>query len=118
MVGMSEPTRRLFVDAEPTVPEFVNELVSRQADAEFARREAEARAAVVAKVRAEIDAAFGDDRTSYFAGDYITDDDLQALAAAAVDVFIDLLRNPPTRVTHADGHVEIRWPEEEVPDEH
>jgi hypothetical protein len=112
-----------FVDAEPTMPEFVNELASRQADADFARREAQAQAAVVVKVRevfnvhvftpygrcavdpADCGFEFGIDDWDAWA-DHVSE--------IAVGVFVDMLRNPPTRITHADGHTEIRWPEGEA----
>lgn len=132
MAGKPAPTtpefaRKLtdrFVDAEPTVPEFVNELVRRQADADFALRESQSRAAIVAKV---CEALWTDleRQAEEPMGPYVDREmgmvdasgaslNMGTLAAAAVDVFIELLRNPPTRVTHADGHVEIRWPEEEA----
>lgn len=109
------------VDAEPTIPEFVNELVRRQADADFARRESQARAALVAKVcealwtdlERQADEPMGPyvDREMGMVDASGASLNMGTLAAAAVDVFVELLRNPPTRVTHADGHTEIRWPD-------
>lgn len=74
----------------------------RQTDAEMARREAEARAVLTAKVREAI--------AEVFYGDVAWCDDIGASAEKAVDVFIDYLRNPPVRETQPDGTETVRWP--------
>jgi hypothetical protein len=106
------------VDAEPTVPEFVNEFVRVQADAEFTKREAEPRAAIVARVREALWSSIESQATwGYVSRDRGIIDvgmadglDMTVVAEAAVEVFVELLRNPPTREIHPDGTETIRWP--------
>lgn len=88
-------------DDATTPPAFVEEAARRQADAEFAKREADARAAVFAKVfDAMCEVPFVD----------YGDPDTQGMAEAAVTVFVELRRSPPTREIHPDGAETIRWP--------
>jgi hypothetical protein len=80
-----------------------NAIVERQARAEFEQREDRARAAVVAKVRDAMKAR--KDATAWW-----DETELDDLAEAAVDVFVELLRDPPTVEHHPDGTEIIRWP--------
>lgn len=72
----------------------------RQAD--MTRREAEARVALTDRVADAIATAL-DTKGLELSSPH-------SLAVAAVDVFIDYLRNPPVREIQPDGTETVRWP--------
>jgi hypothetical protein len=88
----------------------VGELVRRQMDADFARAEVAARAAVVAKVREAVQSAVENGQYGDASG-HLGGEGFEAIADAAVEVFVGMLKNPPSFVTYPDGHTEIEWPE-------
>jgi hypothetical protein len=85
------------------VHEAIMEEAKRRHTAEIKQQEDAAREALTARVSAAMEAA--DDKDLLVDWDCMADEtvvDWTALAAAAVDVFIDYLRNPPVREIPSD----------------
>lgn len=92
------------------VHEAIMEEAKRRHEAEVQTQEAAARTQLVAKVYDALDDAVMDPNNHCGDADgHLGHNGYQAMAEAAVDVFIDYLRNPPVRVTDSDGTQEIRW---------
>lgn len=96
----------------PPMMPGVEEIVRHYIDAEHQRREAAARAAVVAKVREAVESAVNNGEYGDASG-HLGGEGFEAIAAAAAEVFVGMVKNPPAFVTYPDGHTEIEWPEEE-----
>lgn len=79
------------------VPEAFTARVEQQFRAEVGRREAEARAVLTERVRAALQEAAGAPMLWEYLDDEETHAKVEGLADAAVDVFVEWLRNPPGR---------------------
>lgn len=97
-------------EPDPTTADVHDAILAeakRQHEADFAKREAFAREALTARLRERITAHLeghrGIDRT-------MADHVYSSAADAALEVFMEFLRDPPTMEHHADGHTEVRWP--------
>jgi hypothetical protein len=92
----------------------VNAIVERQVRARAEQREARAREWLTARVREKIalsqEGHLGIDRRFPNA----VEDALDVSANAAVEVFLEFLRNPPVREHHPDGTETVRWPGDET----
>ncbi|MBJ7383083.1 MAG: hypothetical protein JHC55_01165 [Mycolicibacterium sp.] len=84
-------------------------------DAEVAREDAIAREALAARLRQQFKLALTGHRgIVHGPGKNAIADHLYKTAAdVAVDVFLEVLRNPPTMVHHHDGETTVRWPDED-----
>lgn len=99
----------------PSAAETIREAVKRRTDADVEAREAEARANLGERIQRAVMAALdGAPQIEKGAVDVVS----RWAADAAVEVFVDYLRNPPVREVQSDGTEVIRYEGQTRPDEY